>query len=128
MLAVNEEDVPRFAEYRQAFHQRRGSLVELAQLENLRLATDHLGYFAHWITPEGMPKRFDTHFFITAAPAEQEAAYDRLETSEGVWITPADALARCERNVFPLVFATIYQLRELAVFKSVKAALAATTT
>src|SRR2546425_3148050 len=123
ILAINEEDVPRFAAYRQAFNQRRGSLVELARVENLRLATDHLGYFAHWITPEGMPKRFDTHFFITTAPAEQEAAYDRLETSEGIWIAPVEALARFERNEFPLVFATIYQLRELAAFDSVKAAL-----
>jgi len=128
MLAINEEDVPRFAAYRQAFNQRRGSLVELAQVENLRLATDHLGYFAHWITPEGMPKRFDTHFFITTAPAEQEAAYDRLETSEGVWITPGEALARCEQGTFPLVFATIHQLRDLASFGSVKEALESTTT
>jgi len=125
---ILEAGVAHFAAYRRAFHERKGSLVAMARAENLRLATDRLGYFAHWITPEGMPKRFDTHFFITAAPTEQEAAHDRLETSEGVWISPADALARCERNVFPLVFATIYQLRELAVFKSVKAALAATTT
>src|SRR6266567_8074030 len=120
ILAFNDENVARFDAYRKAFNQRQGSLVEMAYAENLMLATDHLGYFAHWITPEGMPKRFDTHFFVTAAPTEQEAAHDRLETSEGVWISPADALARCERNVFPLVFATIYQLRELAVFKSVK--------
>ena len=33
------------------------------------------------------------------------------------------ALARFERDAFPLVFATIYQLRELAAFNSVKAAL-----
>jgi 8-oxo-dGTP pyrophosphatase MutT (NUDIX family) len=128
ILAINEEDVPRFAAYRQAFNQRRGSLVELARVENLRLATDHLGYFAHWITPEGMPKRFDTHFFITTAPAEQEAAYDKLETSEGLWIAPAEALARCEQGTFPLVFATIHQLRDLAAFSSVKQALESTTT
>lgn len=128
MLAINEEEIPRFAGYRQAFNQRRGSLVELARIEKLRLATDHLGYFAHWITPEGMPKRFDTHFFITTAPAEQEAAHDQLETSEGVWITPAEALARSEQRTFPLVFATIRQLRELAAFNSVKEAFESTAT
>ncbi len=126
ILAINEEDVPRFDSYRQAFHQRKGSLIEMAYAENLRLATDRLGYFTHWITPEGMPKRFDTHFFITTAPAEQQAAHDRLETSEGIWISPAEALARHERGTFPLVFATIYQLRELAAFHSVKQALEST--
>src|SRR6266567_4291654 len=126
ILAIPETDVARFDTYRQAFNQRKVSLVEMARVENLRLATDRLGYFAHWITPEGMPKRFDTHFFITTAPAEQQAAHDRLETSEGIWIAPVEALARFERNEFPLVFATIYQLRELAAFHSVEEAQEAT--
>ena len=127
ILAISEEDVARFDNYRQAFNQRKGSLIEMARAENLRLATDRLGYFAHWITPEGMPKRFDTHFFITTAPAEQQAAHDRLETSEGIWISPTEALARSERGEFPLVFATIHQLRELAAFHSVQEALESTT-
>ena len=123
ILPIPEEQVAHFDSYRQAFQQRSGSLEEMARAERLVLATDRLGYFAHWITPEGMPKRFDTHFFITTAPAEQQAAHDRLETSEGIWIAPAEALARFERDEFPLVFATIYQLRELTAFDSVKAAL-----
>ena len=123
ILPIPEDQVAHFDSYRRAFQQRQGSLEGMARAERLMLATDRLGYFAHWITPEGMPKRFDTHFFITTAPAEQQAAHDRLETSEGIWIAPAEALARFERDEFPLVFATIYQLRELAAFDSVKAAL-----
>lgn len=123
MLAISDQDVAYFNTYREAFQHRQGSLVEMAHAEHLTLATDLLDYFAHWITPEGMPKRFDTHFFLTTAPAEQQAAYDHLETSEGIWISPAEALARFERKEFPLVFATIYQLHELAAFGSVKEAL-----
>jgi 8-oxo-dGTP pyrophosphatase MutT (NUDIX family) len=123
ILAISAEDVSRFAAYRQAFNERKGSLVEMAHTEKLQLATDHLSYFAHWITPEGMPKRFDTHFFITTAPTEQQAAHDQLETSEGVWIQPSEALERYNNGTFPLVFATIHQLRGLAEFKSVQEAL-----
>jgi hypothetical protein len=66
-----------------------------------------------------MPRRFNTHFFVSAAPQGQEAVYDRLETSDGLWIAPAEALARAERNAFPIVFATIHQLHDLAAFGSV---------
>ncbi|HVB20335.1 MAG TPA: hypothetical protein VNG51_00130 [Ktedonobacteraceae bacterium] len=127
MLAINEENVPSFDSYRLAFNQRSGSLIEMAHAEQLRLATDYLGYFAHWITPEGMPKRFDTHFFITTAPTEQQAAHDQLETSEGVWVRPSQALERYNDGTFPLVFATIHQLRGLAEFTSVQDALHYTT-
>jgi 8-oxo-dGTP pyrophosphatase MutT (NUDIX family) len=127
LLAVPEQVVERYDSYRRAFNERKGSLVEMARAEHLTLATDLLDYFAHWITPEGMPKRFDTHFFLTTAPEEQQAAHDRLETSEGIWISPTEALDRFERKEFPLVFATIYQLRELAAFGSVQEALVSTT-
>src|SRR5579864_3106220 len=128
VLSIPAAEVARYDTYRQAFQQRGGSLVEMACAERLTLATDRLSYFAHWITPEGMPKRFDTHFFITTAPAEQQAAHDQLETSEGIWVAPSEALDGYNRGAFPLVFATIYQLRELAAFDSVQSALAHTAT
>jgi len=48
--------------------------------------------FAHWITPETMPKRFDTFFFIAAAGIAQEAVSDGQETVDVEWITPHEAL------------------------------------
>ncbi len=125
MLAVTAESVARFAQYRQLFNQRAGSLVALARAEQLKLATDLLVYFAHWITPELMPKRYDTHFFLAAAPSEQEALYDDLETSDGLWIIPRVALQRYARGDFPIAFPTFHQLRDLSAFASVAAALQA---
>ena len=69
-----------------------------------------------------LPKRFDTHFFLAGMPEGQEAAHDRLETTDGVWIRPDDALAHFERGEFPLVFATIHQLRALSGLAGVAAA------
>ena len=65
-----------------------------------------------------MPKRFDTHFFLAEMPATQEAAYDHLETTDGIWITPEEASAGYERGDFPLVFAQIHQLRDLHGLRS----------
>jgi 8-oxo-dGTP pyrophosphatase MutT (NUDIX family) len=128
LLAIGEDAVPRFAEYRKALNERKSTLSAIMQAERLLLATDHLGYFAHWVTPEGMPKRFDTHFFLAAAPPEQEALYDSLETSEGMWFEPADMLARAQRGEVPLAFPTFHQLRDLTAFSSVREALNATVT
>jgi len=112
-LRVAEADLPRLAALRDALNARTVTLLEVAQREDLTLATDTLLHWAHWITPEAWPKRFDTHFFLVEAPEGQQPAHDNLETTHSVWITPEEALAGYERGEFPLVFATIYQLRDL---------------
>lgn len=121
-LAIPPADLARFAAERDALCTDQTTLAQVAARERLTLATDELLHWAHWITPEAMPKRFTTHFFIAPMPPEQEATYDRIETSDGVWISPADALAGSERGEFPLVFATIHQLRELSTLDSLAAA------
>ena len=123
MLAINEQSMDRFAAYRRAFNERKGSLMAMARAEHLQLATDFLAYFSHWITPAFLPKRFDTHFFLATSPVQQEALYDQLETSEGVWIQPSEALKRCQQQEFPLAFPTYLQLRELSEFHSIQEAL-----
>lgn len=118
-LAIPPGDVARFGGYRDALDQGAISLEDVAEKEGLTLATDELLHWAHWITPMAFPKRFDTHFFLAATPPEQEAAHDRLETTAGVWITPENALAGYDRGEFPIVFATIHQLRALTELNSV---------
>src|ERR1700679_2981823 len=51
---------------------------------------------AHWITPPILPKRFDTHFYIVAAPSDQIAIHDGLESVDSVWINPERALAEAD--------------------------------
>ncbi len=128
LLAIREDQIARFASYRQAFNERKGSLLEMARAEHLTFATDRLAYFAHWITPEGLPKRYDTHFFLATAPAEQEALYDQLETSDGVWIQPSEALTRSQSGDFPVAFPTFHQLRALVEFDNVQDVLNAAAT
>lgn len=119
VLAIASNHAARFAEHRRRLQQNETTLAAIAQEESLSLATDRLSYFAHWITPEVMPKRFDTFFFIAAAPEEQQAAHDQLETTAGVWINPASALEQYGKGDFPLVFATIRQLDDLSAITNV---------
>jgi hypothetical protein len=64
----------------------------MIRAERLTLATDRLVYFAHWITPDTQPLRFDTRFFAAPAPAGQDAAADEREITEVRWLTPRAAL------------------------------------
>jgi 8-oxo-dGTP pyrophosphatase MutT (NUDIX family) len=93
--------------------------------EGLQLATDLMVPFAHWVTPEGMPKRFDTYFYLVAAPVEQLGAHDGRESVEGIWITPQQALRDGEAGSRTLVFATQMNLVKLARYRTVAEAVAA---
>jgi 8-oxo-dGTP pyrophosphatase MutT (NUDIX family) len=84
-----------------------------------------LAHFAHWITPLPIPKRFDTHFFLAAAPADQDAVHDGHEAVDSVWIRPADALDAAEAGARKVVFPTRLNLVKLARHASVAEAFAA---
>ncbi len=58
------------------------SFLKVLSDNGMVLALDELVPYAHWITPEGMPKRFDTWFFLAAAPPEQVGAHDGKESTE----------------------------------------------
>jgi 8-oxo-dGTP pyrophosphatase MutT (NUDIX family) len=94
--------------------------------EGLKLATDRLFYFAHWITPEVLPIRFDARFFVAAAPAGQEASADEKETVEARWISPQDALAEHQMGRLKLVPPTFHSLTELVEFRTVDEAIGST--
>jgi len=80
--------------------------------------------FAHWITPRQVHTRFDTWFYLAAAPPEAEPRIDRAEVVDCAWFAPREALTRAQRGELFLVFPTVKQLEQLAAFSSVAAALA----
>lgn len=90
------------------------AFVDMVCDEALHLAGDQLQPFAHWVTPEHSPKRFDTHFFIAAAPVEQLARHDGFEAVESFWIRPQDALQDCEQRRRTIIFPTLSNLALLA--------------
>jgi 8-oxo-dGTP pyrophosphatase MutT (NUDIX family) len=97
----------------------------LARDEDLELACERLVPFAHWITPEFMPKRFDTWFFLVAAPADQVAVHDGREGVDSLWIRPADAVAEAEAGRRTIIFPTLLNVKKLGRSASVAEALAA---
>ena len=89
------------------------SFLKVLTDNGMVLALDELVPYAHWITPEGMPKRFDTWFFLAAAPPEQVGAHDGKESTDSIWVSPREALEGGESGRFKLPFPTTRNLIKL---------------
>jgi 8-oxo-dGTP pyrophosphatase MutT (NUDIX family) len=102
------------------------ALRELQEEAGIELDdVDGLVPFSRWITPAEVKTRFDTLFYVVAAPAGAEPHVDGAECVDAVWIGPADALAAGHRDELMLVFPTIKHLEQLAELESVEQALEA---
>lgn len=101
------------------------NMLELAEAEDLVLACDHLVPFAHWITPETQPKRFDTHFFLAGAPPNQQAMHDGHESTASVWITPDALVAAADAGTWYVMFPTRLNAQKFGRSATVAEAIAA---
>jgi 8-oxo-dGTP pyrophosphatase MutT (NUDIX family) len=108
---------------RAALCEGKTNFLKVLADNGVRLALDELVPYAHWITPEGMPKRFDTWFFLAAAPPEQAGAHDGKESTDSIWVSPREALAGGDSGRFKLPFPTTRNLIRLGKQPNVKAAL-----
>lgn len=83
-----------------------------------RLSFANLFPWSHWITPEAMPKRFDTRFFMALMPEGQECIPDDQESVHGLWISPVKGLQGNMRGEIPLSPPTVVTLQGLVQFKT----------
>ena len=115
----------RFNDARHRIHAGDGSLVELCVVEDLLLLPARLQFVAHWLTPVGEARRFDTRFFVAESPPSQEPLHDDAETIASTWVRPADALARWQARELQMFPPTVASLRTLAEHSTVAAAMSA---
>lgn len=120
------ELAPIEAKWRAGLNDGSLSFNDLLRAEDLVLATDAMIPYAHWITPEGMPKRFDTWFFLAVAPEDQLALHDGHEAVESVWLTAQQALDGAKSGKYTVIFPTERNLWKLAQHTTAEAAFAAT--
>ena len=118
-VRLGEPDViARMAEHRRRINSREMGFVEMMQLEGLYLDLRALAYVAHWVTPVGPPRRYDTRFFVALAPTGQVAAHDAGETVADTWVRPVDALDQHRRGELDMIFPTIRNLQSIADFRT----------
>jgi 8-oxo-dGTP pyrophosphatase MutT (NUDIX family) len=115
----------RLAAMRNRVNKAETGFLEACSDEHLALAVDRVHYFSHWITPEPAPKRYDTRFFVAALPPGQVPIHDDHETTDTVWVRPAEALERANAGEFDLIFPTMKNLQAIGRFSSSDELLAA---
>ncbi|HET9074385.1 MAG TPA: NUDIX hydrolase [Solirubrobacteraceae bacterium] len=98
---------------------------ELTEEVALELGADaELIPFARWITPVGLPRRFDTWFFLARASSLLGTGDPTVDDSEIVaarWVRAADALT----DGRPLAFPTRKNLERLAAHPDIDSLIAA---
>jgi 8-oxo-dGTP pyrophosphatase MutT (NUDIX family) len=92
----------------------RRPFIDLINELDLYLDLEALTVFARWITPNVMPRRFDTWFYVAKAPDEQLAVCDGSETVDAEWIAPAEAIRLGELGQRQVIFPTRMNLQLLA--------------
>ena len=93
-----------------------GNLGFRQLLDESPIDLERLVWTSHWITPVGVPKRFDTYFFLIKGDHTAVATVENVEAVDARWLTPDAALDELQ-----MVFPTIKNLEALRGFASVDA-------
>lgn len=109
---------------RVALENRGLGFSEFLHRRRLVLRADLLGPWAHWITPEFEPKRYDTAFFVAALPAGQLTRDVTSESDQVTWIRPGDAVAAVDAGETLMLPPTYLCCRDLAQYDDVAGVLA----
>ena len=111
---ISGDRLKTLVDYRESIHSGEISFAGFLEQEQLRLACDCLVPFAHWVTPDMMPKRFDTHFYLALAPEDHVAIHDGYESVDSVWISPDQAVEEAKAGKRTIIFPTRLNLEKLS--------------
>ena len=107
----------RFEAHRRAVDSGERRLADVCREERLQLDVGAMHYFSRWVTPLGAPRRYDTLFFVAAAPEGQVPLHDDREVIGTRWVTPAEALEDHGAGRITLIFPTVRTLVALDRFE-----------
>ncbi|MDQ6525884.1 NUDIX hydrolase [Nocardioides sp. LHD-245] len=99
---------------RRALEARELSLTDLLARRGLVLRSDLLRFWAHWITPDWEPRRFDTRFFVAVLPAGQSTRDVSTESEDVTWLSAAGAVAAVERQELAMLPPTYINTGDVA--------------
>jgi len=124
VIALDDPEVAeRYNVARHRIHDGELSLADFCTAEGLLLQVDQIHLVDHWVTPLGERRRFDTRFFVGAAPPAQHPLHDDKELVASIWVGPADALQMWSDGEIQMFPPTVATLKWLAEYATVDAAM-----
>jgi glyoxylase-like metal-dependent hydrolase (beta-lactamase superfamily II)/8-oxo-dGTP pyrophosphatase MutT (NUDIX family) len=93
LLTREAADPTALKPWRERLQSGQVGAAEFCRHSQLTFDMSGIVYCAHWLTPPGTPKRFDTRFFVALAPQGQTAQADQGEAVELMWLTAQEALS-----------------------------------
>src|SRR5262249_2105965 len=105
---------------------RRAAVREAREEAGVSISEDSLALLSRWVTPEGLPKRFDTWFFVAPAGG-QAVTVDGGEIHAHRWLSARQALVDHRAGPLelpPPTYGTLMQLEPHRGLRDVLAALA----
>ncbi|HBN27333.1 MAG TPA: NUDIX hydrolase [Desulfobacteraceae bacterium] len=122
---ISQDRLKSLQPYRDLLNRGKISFGEFLKSEKIILACDRLTPFAHWITPEKLPVRYDTFFFLAKAPLGHPGLHDGYESVDSFWTTPKKLIEKSDAGKYFLMFPTRTNAAKLGESNNVKDAIAA---
>lgn len=113
---VDSEDYTEDGDVYRAAH--NAAVRETMEEADFQITSERLHYFSHWTTPEEVPKRFSTWFFVALTESDQTVTVDGGEISNHRWVAPELAIEASKKGDLKLMPPTYITLLKLSEFNS----------
>ena len=105
----------------QEYHAARQAAVrETNEEAGIDIDVDALIHTAHWTTPDNLPRRFSTWFFMCPLYDEVDVTVDQGEILDYQWITPARALEASNNGEIKIPRPTTVTLQDLQPYSCIE--------
>ncbi|WP_433602477.1 NUDIX hydrolase [Nocardia sp. CA-135953] len=111
-----ETDTTRYSHARAELENGSIRFTDFLSDNGLSVRADLLGPWAHWVTPEFEPRRFDTRFFVAMLPGGQQIGDLASEADHAVWLDLREAYRAGSAGELPMMPPTIHTMRQLLTF------------
>ncbi|MCB1026741.1 MAG: NUDIX hydrolase [Microthrixaceae bacterium] len=99
--------------WRELIDSGSANMGQLCVAEDLVLELGGLLPLSRWTTPLGANRRYDTRFYVAAAPPQQVALHDDVELVDTRWVAPSQALAEAAAGTITMIFPTVVTMHWL---------------